>query len=987
MAADGNLLIYMLERDPDGRVVCSLRHAPFLNWKRFSALLGINLRDCTRSGSGLQLDAADRKILLRLIQHESRAFVGAVLADADGYDLVHDMVASGRAFLLKGSRLRIKWGPPVAATPVWETGADGLQRPGWQLASPCAALVATAPPCYIANDGRFDWIGPLTTPWPPDAARAWTAVRADTAADIEKFMDRFTHRYPGAVPPARRDAPELTDAERRPQPVVSLVRTERTAAGGAVRMVVVDRQLLVRLEFRYGTRTVSWRDDRTHVGLRLGGQTVVVPRQFDFERACFARLAALGLQPRDCSKLAMFDFHADDLELDQSAAQTWAALIGDALPALQGEGWVWNNESALQLAAVREAELITAVAADDGPWQTFAATIRFQGREVPVLPLLRDFLKANRTDGAVELLALFVRSTFSIEDGTGHLLLVPGRQLAPLVEVLFELGLQRPLDRAGRLRLSGWRARELGGLLTPAPDADRRPLATEVGPPLDLSRLRVRLLAGEHPYTPQPDPRLLFPLLRDYQCTGIGWLEFLDTVDAHGILADDMGLGKTFQVLAWLARRRACDTPPSPVLIVCPTSVMNNWIQEMAARVPELRVHLHHGPARGVALALGLANSSVVITNYPCLREDAQVLQAVEWDVVILDEAQAIKNCESQTFEVACGLRARRRLCISGTPLENRLSELWALMQFLMPFYLGTRDQFRDEFERSLVAGSGGSESRERAALLANRLAPFILRRTKEAVAPELPPRSEICHRVDLSPLQALRYEGVRASMVKEIRSLLETRTLAAAHIHIFDALTRLRLICCDPRIGSGGDPDLTAGDSAKFLRLFELLDELMAEERQILVFSQFVQMLDLVRAEVEARGWPFRLLTGQTVDRAEPVAAFQRGEVRLLLMSLKAGGTGLNLTAADSVILYDPWWNPAVERQASDRAHRIGQDKPVFVHRLIASQTVEEGMLALQERKRTLIEQVMQGLPSEGLVFDAATLNTLFGERVGDRA
>lgn len=315
--------------------------------------------------------------------------------------------------------------------------------------------------------------------------------------------------------------------------------------------------------------------------------------------------------------------------------------------------------------------------------------------------------------------------------------------------------------------------------------------------------------------------------------------------------------------------------------------------------------------------------------------------------------------------------------------MENRLGELWALMHFLMPFYLGSREEFREEFERPCAADPTAPVARQRARLLADRLAPFVLRRTKEQVAPQLPPRTEICHRVDLSPLQAQRYEAVRAAMVRDIRSLLQTRSIAASQIHILEALTRLRLICCDPRIGSGGDATLSAEHSAKFERLFELMEELLAEGRRILVFSQFVQMLELISAEVERRQWPHRILTGQTKDRTEPIDAFQTGEVPILLLSLKAGGSGLNLTAADTVILYDPWWNPAVERQAADRAHRLGQRHPVFIHRLIAHGTVEEGMLELQQRKRQLIEQVLQGLPGDAIALDANTLATLLGESI----
>jgi hypothetical protein len=972
MAQAGRKLIYLLDWDEAGRVQCTLSGATLLNWKTFRPLSIKCLRELLTKSSGVELRAEDPKIVARLIQNESREFTGALLAGEEGYEVLRQMVDTGRAFFERGNHLRVKWGKPLPAEPAWEVAKSGVAQPVWQLDGPVQAILATAPPCAVTQDGKFDCLRPLRTRWDAHAASSWVGRHFADVDDLEAFLRRFVHRHPKIKPPERPGKPLVAADPLQPVPILRLLRGD--AAAEPATLSPLQELLLVRLEFRYGERKVRWEEDREFVATRYEGATRIVPRQSAFEQDCLRKLLSLGLRQKGAGHLNQLNFHAFDFELAADGGADWATLLLEAFPSLEADGWELTQDPLLPLRAVEAGQLIQQLEPESSGWHTFAASISHNGRNVPVLPLLRDFLKQHRNLDDAALRDAFRSSSFTIPTEDGEWLVVPGQLLQPLVDTLFELRLRRRLDGAGRLRVSRWRARELAAL---DPAASGREIGSAG---LDLNALVKRLRGSSDPFVPANDPRATFPDLRDYQCTGIGWMEFLDHVDAHGILADDMGLGKTFQVLAYLGRRRKTHPGLPPALVVCPTSVMDNWIQESVKRAPWLQTGLHHGPRRPRGAASIPGNLDLMVTNYPCLREDAAFLGDLDWDMVILDEAQAIKNAESQTFAAARKLSARRRLCLTGTPLENHLGELWALMHFLMPDYLGNREQFREEFIRPIGIGNSDRLAQERSRLLANRCAPFILRRTKAAVAPELPERTEINHPVDLAPLQAQRYEAVRASMVKDIRTLLKNRTLAASQIHILEALTRLRLLCCDPRIGSHGDPGLDGCDSAKFERLFELLEELMDEGSRILIFSQFVQMLDLIEAEIKRRDWKFRVITGQSSDRREPVRAFQSGEVPLLLMSLKAAGTGVNLTAADAVILYDPWWNPAVERQATDRAHRIGRRDPVFIHRLIARGTVEEGMLALQERKRQLIEQVLDGLPGESWTLDAETLAGILG-------
>jgi SNF2 family DNA or RNA helicase len=332
------------------------------------------------------------------------------------------------------------------------------------------------------------------------------------------------------------------------------------------------------------------------------------------------------------------------------------------------------------------------------------------------------------------------------------------------------------------------------------------------------------------------------------------------------------------------------------------------------------------------------------------LARDVAQMAGHAWHMVVLDEAQAIKNPSAKATHAVCRLDTAHRLCLSGTPIENNLDELWSQFAFLMPGLLGHRKHFTKRFRTPIEKDADPVRRRQ----LAVRIRPFILRRTKAAVATELPPKHTILRRITLGPEQRELYETIRATLHSEVREEIAARGLAHSQIAVLDALLKLRQVCCDPRLVKLPAARL-GGQSSKLEDLLEMVGEMVAEGRRILLFSQFTSMLDLMKPRLAAAGIPFVELRGDTRDRAAPVASFQAGDVPLFLISLKAGGRGLNLTAADTVIHYDPWWNPAVEDQASDRAHRIGQTKSVFVYKLIAADTVEERIVALQERKAAL--------------------------------
>jgi SNF2 family DNA or RNA helicase len=442
--------------------------------------------------------------------------------------------------------------------------------------------------------------------------------------------------------------------------------------------------------------------------------------------------------------------------------------------------------------------------------------------------------------------------------------------------------------------------------------------------------------------------------LRPYQKEGLAWLQFLREQNLSGILADDMGLGKTAQTLAHLLLEKEAGRLDKPALIILPTSLIFNWKSEAARYAPSLRILSLHGPDRK-ALFDEIKNNDVILTTYPLLWRDADELMLHSYHLLILDEAQTVKNAQSRSAEAVRKIDARHRLCLTGTPLENHLGELWSQFDFLLPGFLGSSKQFAKHW-RTPIEKMGDTA---RGKLLARRIRPFILRRKKEDVAQELPPKTIIVRSVELEGAQRDLYETVRAAMDAKIRDEIANRGFARSQIVILDALLKLRQVCCDPRLVKA-TAATKVKERAKLDLLMAMLPELVDEDRRILLFSQFTSMLKLIEQELDRLGLPYVTLTGDTIDRETPVRRFQEGEVPIFLISLKAGGVGLNLTAADTVIHYDPWWNPAVENQATDRAHRLGQDKPVFVYKLIVSGSIEEKILALQERKAELAAGIL---------------------------
>ncbi len=486
---------------------------------------------------------------------------------------------------------------------------------------------------------------------------------------------------------------------------------------------------------------------------------------------------------------------------------------------------------------------------------------------------------------------------------------------------------------------------------------------------------RLRALAGAAKTSCDPASGFL-GTLRGYQKEGLAWLGFLGASGLGGVLADDMGLGKTVQVLAHIWTERSEGRLGKPVLIVAPTTLVANWKNETARFAPELRVLILHGPDREPRFEKIPAHD-LVITTYPLLSRDKDLLKPHKFGLLVLDESQFIKNSRTQAARVVRSLKADRRLAMTGTPLENHLGELWAQFDAAEPGLLGDEKVFT-QFWREPIEDRGDTDALAR---LNRRIAPLMLRRRKEDVLKDLPPKTEIIRSVDLDSAQASLYESIRLAQHARVRQAIDQRGAGQSGVLVLDALLRLRQVCCDPALLKIEElqEQIAATPSAKLERLLDMLDGLVAAKRRVLVFSQFTSMLAIIQKALESLGIKHLLLTGQTQNRAAVVDEFQNGDAPVFLISLKAGGVGLNLTAADTVIHYDPWWNPASEDQATDRAYRIGQDKPVFVYKLICAGTVEERIRGLQKRKAALADAVLEGGSSSTLHFDDTEIDELF--------
>lgn len=771
------------------------------------------------------------------------------------------------------------------------------------------------------------------------------------------------------------EPPQIVDLPvQAPQPRLILGSHVRVHYDARKGRMLEQTQHRAALSFDYQGHVAFGRLAHKEWLVPLGGNRHLrIHRSADGEAALRQQLAGFGFAIALRRSEALPESAGELYELADDAA--WLHFVREGLPQLREQGWQVRMQPDFQFNLATLGEWRVAIdESAEGDWFDLEMGIEVDGQQVSLLPILLHAIRhspwlltgealAQRGDDE-ELLVPLPRS-----HGVGRRVALPFGRLRPLLSSLGELYLRA--DEAGegdgeRLRLGR---------------ADAARLAELEGVPALhwLGGAQLREFAQQLRALPQRAavlPAGLQAALRDYQQQGLAWLQGLRELRIGGILADDMGLGKTLQTLAHILAEKEAGRLTDPALIVMPTSLIPNWQDEAARFAPALRVLALHGSKRK-ALFAQIAEHDLVLTTYALLPRDLKQFAGRRWHLAILDEAQNIKNPRSKAALAVGQLDAGQRLCLTGTPLENHLGELWSLFDFLMPGWLGDAKTFTRVYRTPIEKKADA----QRLAHLVARVRPFLLRRTKEQVARELPPKTEIVKRIELSEVQRDRYETLRLAMDKKVREEIQRLGLGRSQLVILEALLRLRQACCDLRLVDGGEAaaaPLGAGDSGKLSALLEMLDELISEGRRVLLFSQFTSMLGLIEVELRARKIAYVKLTGATQDRRAPVEAFQAGQVPVFLISLKAGGAGLNLTAADTVIHFDPWWNPAAEAQASDRAYRIGQDKPVFVYKLIARGSVEEKIQQLQQSKANLASSVLGGSATGEWSLSEADLDAL---------
>jgi superfamily II DNA or RNA helicase len=716
------------------------------------------------------------------------------------------------------------------------------------------------------------------------------------------------------------------------------------------------------LSFDYDGQRVSF-DPSQRVVRQIGDVTEIIERDAAAEAAALETLAELGFRKPATAPLSAV---AGAVQLESQAH--WLRFAESQLDALSDAGWHLQKSNKYRYDVVPVEDWYAEI---DEPeeagkaWFELELGIVVNRQRVPLLPVLVQMIRNAPMDFDPAVLAAHGETDQMLATlPEGLRVALPWSRVKPILATLGELYFNDKIKN--RVRLSTLDASRLEEL---ARGVELRWFGGE------QLRETGRKLSQFGSVKKVAAPAGLQATLRDYQLDGLSWMQFLREYDLAGILADDMGLGKTVQTLAHILTEKEAGRLTSPALVIAPTSLMTNWQEEAARFAPDLKVLLLQGKER-VDLFDQIAQADIVLTTYALLPRDEEKLREHHYHLVILDESHYIKNTRSKAAQTAGSLNANHRLCLTGTPLENHLGELWSQFHFLLPGLLGEEKAFNTQFRHPIER----QDDPVRRMLLNRRIRPFLLRRTKDNVAKELPQKTEMVRRVELTGPQRDLYETVRLAMDKKVREEIDRKGVARSQIVILEALLKLRQVCCDPRLVKAmPSKKNTAAISAKLIDLMQMVDDLLEEGRKILVFSQFTSMLALIEEELMARGIRYAILTGETRDRSAQVAAFQQGAVPIFLISLKAGGVGLNLTAADTVIHYDPWWNPAAENQATDRAWRIGQDKPVFVYKLIAKGTLEEKIQLLQQKKSELANSILAEGESQKMALTQEDLQAIF--------
>lgn len=957
-------LVYLIDLRLDGyehRVFVSLALAKLLKRGGYGKMIPFN----SLSDSKKQHFIGDDNELVALLLFKcgvSDAFDSLIIRNSE---LLERIIATGRSFFIQNQDQAIQPGEPIEGTCQWVLSHNGnqnllLMHKGEELK-----------PLLLDNSLYFNYsevkIGRLNTPYPIKQLSYLLEAPSIPMDQAELLANKMANTCPEFPVPQIFKQREL----RKLTPVPVLILDAVNEFDEELSSLYDSQEelhalLTVRVVFDYAGLMISGSEEGDTVVCQQEGILIQYQRDKEFEQLKWDEVQSIldlriprAWEYKQWNKVKEVDFIIQNINI----LADLEFLYRQSIPDLKNKGWRVDCASLLyqEIVSADEVEWYSDLQEDTTDFFSYQLGILIDGKQVSIVPLIADLIQRysansldNLSDTQLVKLPLHDGRTLQLEMG----------RIKPLVRLLLQLGL-RHLDENQSVQINKYQ-------LILMREAELAIAATKIRwQGAETLRDQLRQLTQAH----IPEIQAPFGLqaqLREYQRYGLSWLQFLRISQFCGILADDMGLGKTVQTLAHLLYEKEQGRSKAATLIVAPTSLVGNWLAEAKRFTPQLRVLIHHGSERHQD---DFDNYDLVVSTYGLIQRDKEKFVNYSFYYLILDEAQFIKNARTKTTQIIQQLHATHRLCLTGTPLENHLGELWSLFHFLMPGLLGDAKQFRLWFKTPIEKYA----DKERREILTKRVQPFILRRTKNQVARELPPKTEMTHTIEIIGPQRDLYEAIRMSMEKKVRDAIAKQGLGKSHILLLDALLKLRQVCCDPRLLSLPEAAIAHGTSAKLDALMDLLTNLIGEGRRVLVFSQFTSMLQLIEEELRTRHYDYLKLTGQTQNRQAMVEKFQEGKTPVFLISLKAGGTGLNLTRADTVIHYDPWWNPAVEDQATDRTHRIGQENPVFVYKLISSGTVEEAILGMQQKKRLLVESVLSADPAKPMILSEEDIERFF--------
>ena len=864
-------------------------------------------------------------------------------------------------------------GKPEKTAINWQIHPNGDQTIKFDLSAQTQfTLIPSQPLCYV-NTATYE-CGFVKTDIADDLTYALYRAPTIPAPQASLFRIELEKRIHSNTLPLPSQMGEIMSKVVMPVPRLKLMAIDQSSASPGRWSGYISKQMTptIALNFNYDHNVVAHHDKTKDIMIFQGDHLYQIPRQTAFENQALEQLKQFGLQltqniyQRHLLPHQFFDIFS----WPDNPFESGLTFMMDQLPELKHKGWqvqidpTWPHKIAEEIddwyADIGETTGID--------WFELELGVVIGGQQINLLPLLLKYIQSLPDELSLDIIARMNDDAMLLPRlDDGRILPVPVGRFRSILETLMELFESQPLDRNGKLLLPKNQSTKLAELEASNHATQLRWLGGE-----PLREFGKKLLNFKK-ITDVTVPENFHATLRQYQQQGLNWLQFLREYQLGGILADDMGLGKTVQTLAHIMIEKNQGRLLQPALVIATTSLTVNWRMEAKRFTPDLRVLTLHGPERKEAYKT-LSDFDLVITTYPLLSRDSEELLPNHFHLLILDEAHHIKNPKTKATQIVQLIKANHRLCLTGTPMENHLGELWSIFNFLTPGLLGDMKQFRRQFRMPIEK----HQDQVKLQLLQKRISPFMLRRTKSQVIKELPPKTEIIRSIELDTVQRDLYESIRLAMHRKVQKAINTKGINQSQIVILDALLKLRQVCCDPRlINIRSGKRIT--QSAKLNMLMDFIPEMLEEGRRILLFSQFTGMLGLIEAKLREVDIQYVKLTGQTKDREAPITQFQAGEVPLFLISLKAGGVGLNLTAADTVIHYDPWWNPAVERQATDRAHRIGQDKSDFVYKLITCGTVEEKILELQKRKQALADGLFEGKCDTTANLTREDLNVLF--------